>query len=120
MWFLAFVVFVSLKDDFMTESYAIDVLTRRATSYFDRPSFSTPSFLSDTEIAFLDDRSGTKQASVLDLTNKTIKPLTKFTERLLSLKASTASGRGCTASTAVETSVNRFSRSRAMVPNHSA
>lgn len=77
----------------MTESYAIDVLTRRATSYFDRPSFSAPSFLSDTEIAFLDDRSGTKQASVLDLTNKTTKPLTKFTERLLSLKASTASGR---------------------------
>ena len=77
----------------MTESYEIAALTRRATSYFDRPSFSVPSFLDDNHIVCLDDRTGTKQASVVDLTNKTIKPLTEFTERLLSLKASPASGR---------------------------
>lgn len=77
----------------MTESYAIEALTRRASRYFDRPSFTAPSFLSDNEVVFLDDRSGTKQASVVDLSTKTIKSVTKFTERLLSLKASTKSGR---------------------------
>ena len=56
----------------MTESYAIEALTRRATRYFDRPSYSAPSYLSDTEVVFLDDRSGTKQASVVDLATKTI------------------------------------------------
>lgn len=77
----------------MTESYEIAALTRRATSYFDRPSFSSPSFLSDGQIVFLDDRSGTKQASVVDLESKTISGVTGFTERLLSLKTSPASGR---------------------------
>lgn len=77
----------------MSESYAIDALTRRATRYFDRSSFSAPSYLSDSEIVFLDDRSGTKQASVVDLTTGTVKSLTQFTERLLSLKTSPASGR---------------------------
>ena len=50
----------------MSESYAIDALKRHATSYFDRPSFAAPAFLSDHEIAFMDDRSGTKQASIVD------------------------------------------------------
>ena len=77
----------------MSESYAIEALTRRATRYFDRPSYSTPSYLSDTEIVFLDDRSGTKQASVIDLSTKTITSGTEFTERLQSLKASPKSGR---------------------------
>ena len=77
----------------MSESYAIEALTRRATRYFDRPSFSAPSYLSDSEILFLDDRSGTKQASVIDLTTKTISSVTEFTERLQSLKASPKSAR---------------------------
>ena len=77
----------------MTESYAIDALTRRASKYFDRPSFSAPSYLGDTEIAFLDDRSGTKQASVIDLDTGAITNITSFTDRLLSLKTSPSTGR---------------------------
>lgn len=76
----------------MTESYAISDLTRRASRYFDRTSYAAPTWLSHTEIAFLDDSSGTKQASVLDLESKQITPITTFTERLLSLKASASSG----------------------------
>ncbi|MCA9832863.1 MAG: S9 family peptidase [Thermomicrobiales bacterium] len=77
----------------MTESYAIDALTRHAASYFDRPSFSSPSFLDADTILFLDDRSGTKQASLISITSGEVKRLTTFTERLLSLKGSPASGR---------------------------
>ncbi|MCO5228577.1 MAG: prolyl oligopeptidase family serine peptidase [Thermomicrobiales bacterium] len=77
----------------MSESYAIDALTRHAASYFDRPSFSAPTFLSDDEIVFLDDRSGTKQASVISLTSGHQNSLTVYSERLLSLKASATSGR---------------------------
>lgn len=77
----------------MTKSYEIDALTRRAASYFDRPSFSAPSFVSDHQIAFLDDRSGTKQASIVDLHTGEITSLTTYSERLLTLKASPASGR---------------------------
>lgn len=77
----------------MSESYAIDALTRHAASYFDRPSFSAPAFLSNDEIVFLDDRSGTKQASVISLTSGHQNSLTVYAERLLSLKASAASGR---------------------------
>lgn len=77
----------------MTESYAIDVLTRRAANYFDRPSFSAPSFLSANEIVFMDDRSGTKQASIVNIDTGQINQLTEFEERLLSLKASAVSGR---------------------------
>ena len=77
----------------MSESYAIDALKRHATSYFDRPSFAAPAFLSDHEIAFMDDRSGTKQASIVDTVTGQIIELTTFSERLLSLKASSATGR---------------------------
>lgn len=77
----------------MTESYAIDALTRHAASYFDRPSFSSPSFLGADSILFLDDRSGTKQASLISITSGEVKRLTEFSERLLSLKGSPASGR---------------------------
>jgi dipeptidyl aminopeptidase/acylaminoacyl peptidase len=77
----------------MTKSYEIDALTRRAASYFDRPSFSGPAFVSDHHIAFLDDRSGTKQASVVDLHTGEIDPITTYSERLLTLKASAATGR---------------------------
>lgn len=77
----------------MSESYETADLTRRASSYFDRPSFSSPSYLSNEVIAFLDDRSGTKQASVVDLNTLTITNVTEFTERLLSLKTSPGSGR---------------------------
>lgn len=77
----------------MTESYAIDALTRRAASYFDRPSFSAPAFISNKEIVFLDDSSGTKQASIINIENGHINQLTVFRDRLLSLKASAASGR---------------------------
>ena len=77
----------------MSKSYAIEALTRRAERYFDRPSFSAPTYLGDTEIVFLDDRSGTKQASKLDLTTGTITAVTTFSERLISLKASPATGK---------------------------
>lgn len=77
----------------MNESYAIEELSQRAHRYFDRPSFSAPSYLSASEIVFLDDRTGTKQASVINLEDGTIRPLTEFTERLLSLKATPESGR---------------------------
>lgn len=77
----------------MTKSYEIGPLTRRAASYFDRPSFSAPVFVSDHQIAFLDDRSGTKQASVVDLNTGKVEPITTYSERLLTLKASAATGR---------------------------
>lgn len=77
----------------MSESYALAELTRHAASYFDRPSFSSPSFLSNEDIVFLDDRSGTKQASFVNLTSGHLNQLTIFNERLLSLKSSPSSGR---------------------------
>lgn len=77
----------------MTKSYEIDALTRRATSYFDRPSFSAPVFVGEHRIAFLDDRSGTKQASVVDLQSGDLSSITTYQERLLTLKASATSGR---------------------------
>ena len=77
----------------MSESYAIDALIRHAASYFDRPSFSAPAYLGDHEIVFMDDRSGTKQASIVDIDTGRVTELTTFTERLLSLKAVAATGR---------------------------
>ena len=77
----------------MTESYATDALTRHAARYFDRPSFSSPSFLGPDDLLFLDDRSGTKQASIISITSAHEKRLTLYPERLISLKGSAASGR---------------------------
>ena len=68
-------------------------LTRRAESFFDRPSFSAPAFLSADTLALLDDRSGTPQVSLLRLSTGEITPLTTYRERILSLKGSSASGR---------------------------
>lgn len=77
----------------MTESYATNDLHERARAYFDRPSFSSPSFLGQDEIVFLDDSSGTKQASKINLSTNRISSLTTFTERLLHLDSSLASGK---------------------------
>lgn len=77
----------------MSQKFDHDALVARATAYFDRPSFSSPSWLGDDEIVFIDDRSGTKQASLLRVSTGEISPLTQYNERLLSLKTSPKAGR---------------------------
>ena len=62
-----------------------DDLRAKATTYFDRPSFSQPVFVDDNTVAILDDRSGVPQLSTLDLATGTVTPATSFTERILSL-----------------------------------
>lgn len=42
-------------------------LVIRAEAYFGRPSFSAPAYVGQDTIAFLDDRSGTTQVSLLDV-----------------------------------------------------
>ncbi|HEU0164717.1 MAG TPA: hypothetical protein VFQ54_06690, partial [Thermomicrobiales bacterium] len=75
---------------------AISNLTQRleeqSARYFDRPGFSSPSFIDADHIALLDDRNGVPQISVLDLTDGSIEPATTFGERVLTLLASSASG----------------------------
>jgi dienelactone hydrolase/Tol biopolymer transport system component len=64
-----------------------------AEQYFSRSSFSEPVFIGEDQIAFLDDRSGTKQISVVTVSTGDIQSVTSYTQRLLSLKCSSESGR---------------------------
>src|SRR5688500_17691273 len=63
----------------------LDVLQRQAARYFDRPSFSMPTFVSATQVAILDDRTGVPQVSLLDRSSLAVTPVTSFQERVLSL-----------------------------------
>jgi dipeptidyl aminopeptidase/acylaminoacyl peptidase len=65
----------------------------RAEQYFSRPSFSAPAFVGKDRIAFLDDRSGTTQVSVLTVATGEIEVVTSYEERVLTLKGSSRSGR---------------------------
>ncbi len=65
----------------------------RAEQYFSRPSFSAPTFIATDAIAFLDDRNGTTQVSVLTVSSGEIGVLTSYEERVLTLKGSSRSGR---------------------------
>jgi dipeptidyl aminopeptidase/acylaminoacyl peptidase len=69
----------------------LDQFKRRASQYFDRPSFSMPVFIDASTMAILDDRSGVPQLSVFHKDSGSITPVTSFGERLLSLLCS-ASG----------------------------
>lgn len=70
----------------MVSGYATDAFMAQAEHYFARSSFSEPIVIGPDQIAFLDDRSGTKQVSVLTLSTGEIRPLTTSTERVLTLK----------------------------------
>lgn len=58
-----------------------------ARQYYDRPSFSTPVFLDTSTIAFLDDRSGVPQVSIISVEDGggTTQSLTSYPDRVLSL-----------------------------------
>lgn len=77
----------------MSSRPALDRLRTHAETYFGRPSYSSPVFIGDTTIAFLDDRSGTTQVSLLDITTGHVELMTTFPERVLTLKGSAKSGR---------------------------
>ena len=77
----------------MTVTATLEQLKARAEEYFNRPSFSSPVHLDGDRIVFLDDRSGTPQVAMLTLSSGEIRQLTSYPERVLSLKASPASGR---------------------------
>jgi dipeptidyl aminopeptidase/acylaminoacyl peptidase len=64
-----------------------------AERYFSRSSFGDPVVVGADLVAFLDDRSGTKQVSLLTLSTGEIRELTTSPERVLSLLSSVASGR---------------------------
>lgn len=64
----------------------------RAESYFSRFSFSDPVAVGADQVAFLDDRSGTKQVSLLTLSTGEVRPLTTSGERVLTLKAAAGTG----------------------------
>lgn len=77
----------------MAVTHRIGEFMERAERYFSRSSFSDPVFTGAAEIAFLDDRSGTTQISVLNLAGGGVTPVTSYKERVQTLKASSASGR---------------------------
>lgn len=61
-----------------------------AESFFNRTSYSTPKFVNDSTIAFLDDSSGTPQLSLFRIEEREIKTVTTYSEGILSLSASIA------------------------------
>lgn len=67
--------------------------TALAENYFSRTSFSQPVFVDQDKVAFLDDRTGTKQVSVVTLSTGTVDPGTSYEEGLLSLLGSATSAR---------------------------
>lgn len=77
----------------MAAQYRLDDLMSRAQRYFSRPSYSAPVFLGDDRIAFLDDRSGTTQVSLLVPASGQVEMLTSYDERVQTLKGSARSGR---------------------------
>lgn len=77
----------------MSSEYPIESFKARAEAYFSRFSFSDPVVIREDELVFLDDRSGTKQVSLLTLSTGEVRSLTASTERVLSLKGSAASGK---------------------------
>lgn len=77
----------------MVQQRTHEELTARAEAYFGRPSYSGPVYIGDDTIAFLDDRTGTTQVSVLDVSSGEIQPKTTYEERVLTLKGSAKSGR---------------------------
>lgn len=76
----------------MTSAIQIEEFVPRAEQYFSRPSFSDPVFIGQDAIAFLDDRSGTTQVSVLTPSTGDVRVLTSYQERVQTLKASARSG----------------------------
>lgn len=70
-----------------------DDLVRRAEAYFGRPSFSAPVHVGQDTIAFLDDRSGTTQVSLLTVSTGDVTAKTTYGERVQTLKGSAKSGR---------------------------
>ncbi|MEZ4626542.1 MAG: hypothetical protein R2843_17455, partial [Thermomicrobiales bacterium] len=72
---------------------SLDQFRESAASYVARVACSNPVFLDADRIAFLDSTSGTAQAACLNLSNGEIAPVTEYSERLISLLASPASGR---------------------------
>ncbi len=66
----------------------LNELRLRAGTFFDRPSFSMPTFVDEKTIAILDDRSGVPQLSLLNRETLDVTPVTSFGERLLSLLSS--------------------------------
>lgn len=77
----------------MTEHAAKQDLIARAEAYFGRPSFSAPVYIGNDAVAFLDDRSGTTQVSVLTVSTGDIAEKTTYGERVQTLKGSAKSGR---------------------------
>jgi len=77
----------------MTDSYPTSSFMSRAEAYFSRPSYSDPVVIDQDQVVFLDDRSGTKQVGLVSLSTGDVQELTTSSERVLSLKASAASGR---------------------------
>lgn len=77
----------------MTNGQTDGDLMKRAEAYFGRPSFSAPVFIGNDEIAFLDDRSGTTQVSVLTISDGSVAAKTSFVDRVQTLKASSRTGR---------------------------
>lgn len=77
----------------MTQERTDSTLMKRAEAYFGRPSFSAPVYIGNEEIAFLDDRSGTTQVSVLKVADGSVEAKTSYIDRVQTLKASSRTGR---------------------------
>lgn len=76
----------------MESPLSTDAFVPRAEAYFSRSSFSDPVIVGDDQVAFLDDRTGTKQVSLLTLSTGEIRPMTTSSERVLSLKGAPGTG----------------------------
>lgn len=77
----------------MPQHMTTDALEMRAEAYFGRSSYSAPVYVADDRIAFLDDRSGTTQVSILTTSTGDVASKTTYSERVQTLKASSQSGR---------------------------
>jgi dipeptidyl aminopeptidase/acylaminoacyl peptidase len=81
------------RDEGMTAEQASRDLEARAESYFGRSSFASPVYVGNETVAFLDDRSGTPQVSLLDVATGEISSKTSYAERVQTLKGNARSGR---------------------------
>ncbi len=77
----------------MTLPVAAQPFMARAERYFSRTSISQPVFLDDDRIALLSDHSGTKQLGVVARSTGDLQAVTSYGEGLMSLLASSATGR---------------------------
>ena len=73
-----------------TQPLDLEQMKVKAATFFDRPGLSSPVFIGPHAIAVLDDRTGRPQISVVDIVDRSIRPITAYDERVQTLLGSAA------------------------------